>query len=145
VVILLFFFIPLHAQTTIAQADDQWQLFVDGEAFNIKGVTIDFDQDTTNYNTYFEDLKFLNVNSIRLWNHNKYTIKLLDAAHKYGIKVMVGIWMRYGRPDMEAADSFDYLTDMTGTQVMYKDAINAVERYKNHPAVLTWDVGNEVY
>ncbi len=28
---------------------------------------------------------------------------------------------------------------------MYYDAIKTVETYKNHPAVLTWGVGNEVY
>ncbi|MEQ8549753.1 MAG: glycoside hydrolase family 2 TIM barrel-domain containing protein [Cyclobacteriaceae bacterium] len=145
IVILFLFTIPLHAQTTVAQADGQWQILVDGKPFKVKGVTIGFDQDTANYDTHFEDLKFLGVNALRIWNHNKYTTKLLDAAHNHGMKAMVGIWMRHGRPGMEADDSFDYLTDTAGMHVMYKDAINAVEKYKNHPAVLSWGVGNEVY
>ncbi len=58
---------------------------------------------------------------------------------------MVGIWMRYGRAGMEADDSFDYLTDTAGMTLMYKEAINAVEKFKAHPALLSWGIGNEIY
>lgn len=73
------------------------------------------------------------------------TSDLLDAAEKYGIKVMVGIWMRHGRPGMEDDDSFDYLNDAQGKEDMYNNALSVVERYKDYPAVLAWGVGNEVY
>ncbi len=53
--------------------------------------------------------------------------------------------MRHGRAGMEADDSFDYINDEVGKQVMYKHAISIVEKYKDHPAILTWGVGNEVY
>lgn len=58
---------------------------------------------------------------------------------------MLGIWMRHGRPGAEADDSFDYINDTLGKQAMYDNAINIVKKYKNHPAILTWGIGNEVY
>ena len=135
----------LKAQTTIKKIDNNWALMVNGEPFEIKGVTFGYDKDAENYDRYFKDLKFLGVNTIRLWATNNNTNKLLDAAETYGIKVMVGIWMRHGRPGMEDDDSFNYLEDKEGMKVMYNGAIETVEKYKNHPAVLTWGVGNEVY
>lgn len=133
------------AQTSLKKTGAQWELLVDGKPFEIKGVTFGYDTDFENYDSYFEDLNFLGVNTIRLWATNEHTPELLDAAHKYNIKVMVGIWMRHGRPGMEDDDRFNYLEDKKGMEAMYEHAINTVERYKNHPAVLIWGVGNEVY
>ena len=132
------------AQTSVKKVNDRWVLLVDQKPFDIKGVTFGYN-DAENYDSYFKDLKFLGVNTIRTWGTDENTPKLLDAAEKYGIKVMVGIWMRHGRPGMEGDDSFDYLTDTKGMEVMYNNAIETVETFKNHPAVLTWGIGNEVY
>ncbi|NNC51109.1 MAG: hypothetical protein HKO01_11290 [Flaviramulus sp.] len=134
-----------YAQTTIDKINGNWELLVDGKPFEVKGVTFGYDNDIDNYDTYFKDLKFLGVNTIRTWATGKNTGKLLDAAHKHGIKVMVGIWMRHGRPGMEDDDSFNYLEDTKGKEDMYINALNSVSTYKNHPAVLTWGIGNEVY
>ncbi len=133
------------AQTTVQKIDNRWSLMVDDKPFEVKGATFGYDKDVENYDTYFKDLKFLGVNTIRTWATGNNTDKLLDAAHANGIKVMVGIWMRHGRPGMEDDDSFNYLEDTQGMENMYNGAIEIVEKYKNHPAVLTWGVGNEVY
>ena len=146
ILLLIFFFCgSIQAQITLDKKGSNWNLLIDGKPFKIKGVTFGYDKDVENYPTYFKELKFLGVNTIRIWGTNKDTDKLLDAAHAYGIKVMVGIWMRHGRPGMEGDDSFNYLEDKEGMNAMYNDAIKTVERYKNHPAVLTWAIGNEVY
>ena len=143
--LLSIFSLNINGQTAVEKTDGNWTLLVDGKPFEIKGATFGYDKDVENYDSYFKDLNFLGVNTIRLWATNKNTRKLLDTAHKYGIKVMVGIWMRHGRPGMEDDDSFNYLEDTIGKEDMYIDAINTVEDYKNHPAVLTWGIGNEVY
>ena len=140
-----FAFCSIEAQTTVKKIDNNWEILVNGNPFEIKGVTFGFDKDVDNYESYFKDLKSLGVNTIRTWNTGENTQKLLDVAHANGINVMVGIWLRHGRPGMEADDSFNYLEDTQGMDDMYKGAIEAVEKYKNHPAVLTWGVGNEVY
>lgn len=134
-----------QAQTTIAKTDGDWNLSVDGKPFEIKGVTFGYVDDVEQYQSYFEDLKFLGVNTIRIWATNDDTETLLDVAHANNIKVMVGIWMRHGRPGMEDDDRFNYLEDDNGMDIMYNNALNVVETYKNHPAVLTWAIGNEVY
>ncbi|WP_394749210.1 glycoside hydrolase family 2 TIM barrel-domain containing protein [Spongiimicrobium salis] len=135
----------LHAQTTVVKQDSIWTLLVNGKSFDVKGVTFGYDREVDHYETYFKDLKSIGVNTIRIWATNKNTAKLLDAAHAYDIKVMVGIWMRHGRPGMEADDSFNYLEDKEGMETMYTNALTIVEQYKNHPALLSWGVGNEVY
>lgn len=133
------------AQTTIKKIDNEWALMVNEKTFEIKGVTFGHDQDVDNYERYFKDLKFLGVNTIRIWNANENTEKLLNMAHTYGIKVMVGIWMRHGQPGMEADDSFNYIEDAIGMDIMLANAMSIVEKHKDHPALLTWGVGNEVY
>lgn len=145
ILLLCAFSSPLNAQTTLEKTEESWSMMVDGNPFEVKGVTFGYDQDPKNFESYFKDLQFLGVNTIRLWATNENTKQLLDTAHKYDIKVMVGIWMRHGRPGMEDDDSFNYLEDEAGMEAMYNDAIRVVETYKNHPAVLTWGIGNEVY
>ena len=135
----------LFAQTTISKKQDVWSLKVDGEPFEIKGVTFGYDDEVEKYGQYFQDLQSIGVNTIRTWGSGENTQTLLDSANYYGIKVMVGIWMRHGRPGMEADDSFNYLVDQEGMEAMYNNAVDIVSRYKDHPAVLTWGIGNEVY
>ena len=133
------------SQTTVEKDSLGWSLLVDGQLFDIKGVTFGYDKDIDKYDTYFKDLKYLGVNTIRTWATGDNTPQLLDAAHKQGVKVMLGIWMRHGRPGMEDDDSFNYLEDTEGMEAMYTNAIETVEKYKTHPAILTWGIGNEVY
>ena len=141
----LFFSFLSYAQTTVEKIENQWVLKVDGEPFEIKGATWGYDKDVANYDTYFKDLKYLGVNTLRLWATGDNTPALMDMAHTHGMKVMVGIWMRHGRPGMEDDDSFNYLTDKKGIEDQYNSAIEVVKKYKDHPATLTWGIGNEVY
>lgn len=133
------------SQTTVEKLENQWVLKVNGEPFEVKGTTFGYDKDVSNYDAYFKDLKYLGVNTIRTWATGENTPALLDAAHSNGMKVMVGIWMRHGRPGMEDDDSFNYLEDTQGIEDQYNSALAVVKQYKDHPAVLTWGVGNEVY
>ena len=134
-----------YSKTIVKKDNGKWQLYVDDKPFNVKGVTFGGDADKATIGAKLKDLKFLGVNTIRIWGSNETTKVLLDSANAYGIKVMVGIWLRHGRPGMEADDSFDYLTDKKGMDDMYRDAMLAVERYKDHPGLLFFGVGNEVF
>lgn len=135
----------IQAQTTIKQINGKWTFLIEGKSFEVKGATFGYDKDVNNYEKHFQELNNLGVNTIRTWGTGEHTRKLLDVAHKYNIKVMLGIWMRHGKPGMEADDSFDYVNDSIGKETMYKNTLSIVEKYKNHPAILTWGVGNEVY
>ena len=145
VLLMVISFQSLTAQVTVEKRKDNWTLLVEGNPFEIKGVTFGYDKDVSNYDKHFRDLKYLGVNTIRTWGTDENTDQLLDAANAHGIKVMLGIWMRHGRAGMEADDSFDYLNDADGKEDMYVQAIEVVQKYKDHPAVLMWGIGNEVY
>ncbi|CAM1374157.1 glycoside hydrolase family 2 TIM barrel-domain containing protein [Tenacibaculum xiamenense] len=141
----LLFYMSTESQVLTKKSNGKWMLSVHGKEYKVKGVTFGYDKNVKNYDDHFKELKFLGVNTIRTWASGKNTKELLDAAHRNGVKVMVGIWMRHGRPGMEDDDSFDYLKDTKGKESMYNNAIKVVESFKEHPAVLTWGIGNEVY
>ncbi|XFA99125.1 glycoside hydrolase family 2 TIM barrel-domain containing protein [Candidatus Izemoplasma sp. B36] len=63
---------------------------------------------------------------------------ILDQAYELGIKIVVGLWM-----DHESS-SFTYYDNPSGVEEQYNQLIKAVDKYKNHPAILAWAVGNEV-
>ncbi|WP_370391299.1 glycoside hydrolase family 2 TIM barrel-domain containing protein [uncultured Winogradskyella sp.] len=143
----LILILPLwsFSQVTIQKTNEKWQLNVDGEPFEIKGVTFGYTDHVAMYMDRFKELKSLGVNTIRTWATGPNTALLLEAAERNDIKVLMGIWMRHGRPGMEDDDKFDYLNDKEGMEAMYNNAIDVVRRFKGHPAVLAWGIGNEVY
>ncbi len=81
-------------------------------------------------------LKSVGGNSIRLWGADNID-KQLDDAHKLGLTVTVGIWLEHER------HGFDYNNaDQVAEQ--YEKAKAAILKYKDHPAVLMWGIGNEM-
>ncbi|MBN2710877.1 MAG: hypothetical protein JXR97_00380, partial [Planctomycetes bacterium] len=120
-------------------------LYVDGKPFTVKGVTFGVpDEDTAKLEEAFKDLKFLGVNAIRNWGVGKGTKNLLDAADRQGIKVCLGIWLRHGREGAEGSDNFNWISDEAGRKAQWDGAIEAVKKFKDHPAILMWGLGNEV-
>ncbi|MGC6505733.1 MAG: glycoside hydrolase family 2 TIM barrel-domain containing protein [Coraliomargaritaceae bacterium] len=89
-----------------------------------------------------ELLKKLGGNTIRTWGIDQLDSKidgmpLLDYAHKLGLKVVAGIWVEHER------HGFDY-TDRAQVKEQRKNIRAAVEKYKKHPAILLWGLGNEM-
>ena len=76
------------------------------------------------------------ANSIRTWGADDID-ELLDEAHALGLSVTVGIWLGHER------HGFDY-NDETQVREQLELARQAVLRYKDHPAVLIWGIGNEM-
>ena len=76
-------------------------------------------------------------NSFRTWGADDVGAQL-DEAQKLGLTVTVGIWMRH-----EGDKGFSY-GDTTAVAQQLEKAKAAVARYKNHPALLMWAVGNEM-
>jgi hypothetical protein len=81
-------------------------------------------------------------NCLRTWGVDAVAMRegketLLDIAHKQGITVTQGIWLGHER------HGFDYgNTEQIAQQ--RRDVEEAVNRFKDHPALLTWGLGNEM-
>ena len=77
-------------------------------------------------------------NSIRTWSTlNDGTQELLDKAHAHGVTVSLGLPVRAERHGMDYDDP-----EAVAQQLELVRA--EVLKYKDHPAVLTWLIGNEL-
>ncbi|MDH3933160.1 MAG: hypothetical protein OET16_13155, partial [Chromatiales bacterium] len=83
-----------------------------------------------------EQLAAAGANSVRTWGADDIG-PLLDEAHALGLTVTVGIWLGHER------HGFDYNHE-TQVREQLERAREAVLRYKDHPAVLLWGIGNEM-
>lgn len=111
----------------IVKTGNQYQLLQNGEPYHIDGAG--------GY-TYFSELKKRGGNSIRVWDTND-AGRILDEAHKLGLTVCMGIWMTRER------EGFDY-DDKRALEKQRAQIRRDVIKYKDHPALLMWNIGNEM-
>ena len=135
VITCVYAYIVLSASVTWADAipvelretERGWQLFRDGKPYFIRGAGGDAPLD---------QLAAAGANSIRTWGGDDIDA-LLDEAHALGLSVTVGIWLGHER------HGFDY-ADEAQVQKQMEYAREIVLKYKDHPAVLLWGIGNEM-
>jgi len=115
----------------LVKSGDNWQLMRDGKPFFIKGVG-------TTDESQLPSIKAAGGNSVRLWGTDS-AQTTLDAAQKLGLTVAVGIWLHHEKD----TEGFSY-----DNEQMVKDQLEQVKqqvlRFKDHPAVLLWGIGNEM-
>lgn len=83
-----------------------------------------------------ELLKDCGGNSFRTWGTEN-AQRDLDRAQKLGLTVTLGFWMGHER------HGFQY-TDAAACERQKSELRRVVEKYKNHPALLIWGLGNEM-
>jgi len=110
----------------IAFTESKWQLTVDGSPYYIKGAGGE---------NHLDELVAAGGNTIRTWGIEN-AQSVLDEAQKRGIKVMLGLWVQHER------HGFDY-NDETKVANQLEAFRSQIRKYKNHPALLIWCVGNE--
>ena len=120
---------PVAAQSVVKLQQDgaAFQLIVDGQPFRVKGV---------GGSESLELLAQQGGNSIRTWDFEGIE-PLLDKAHQQGLKVCVGMWLGHPRHGFNYHDESSVLTQA-------ERCLAAVKRFKDHPAVLLWGIGNEM-
>ena len=84
---------------------------------------------------HFDLLVKSGANSIRIWSTNNNA--LLDSAYHHGLTVTLGLHVRPERSGMDYNDEY-----AVKGQIEYLK--NEVLKYKDHPALLVWGIGNEV-
>ena len=115
--------IPVELQAT----EQGWQLLRGGEPYFIRGA---------GGSASLKELAEAGGNSIRTWGADNLDA-LLDEAHALGLTVTVGIWLGHER------HGFDY-SDEGQVKAQLARAREAVLRYRDHPALLMWGIGNEM-
>jgi hypothetical protein len=121
---------PMRAEpipVELRQTEEGWQLFRDGEPYFIRGA---------GGQRYLQQLVKAGGNSIRTWGADDIDA-LLDEADELGLSVTVGIWLGHER------HGFDY-ADEDQVRAQFERARAIVQRYRDHPALLLWGIGNEM-
>lgn len=107
--------------------DSSFQLFRNGQPYFIKGAGGEL---------YLNRIAAYGGNSIRTWGTTG-AQEILDTASKYGLTVLLGL-------DVESErHGFNY-DDTAAVQQQLRRLRAEVLKYKNHPALLVWGIGNEL-
>jgi hypothetical protein len=113
-----------------------WHLRVNGAEFPIRGAG------GATAPGLLEQLKTAGGNCVRTWSIDTLEAKVsggvrfIDRAHELCLMVVPGIWIAHER------HGFDY-SDQAKVRQQREQVLAAIRRYKNHPAVLVWGLGNE--
>jgi len=108
-----------------------FSLTVDGQEFYAKGVC------------GVEDLTSIEAagaNSARTYDASDKHMdgwEVLDEAESLGMKIVIGLWLPHD-------GEIDFTNDKDKVQAEIDKLKAYVDKYKDHPAVLAWGVGNEV-
>lgn len=116
----------------IRQTDGRYQLYVDGAPFYIKGAGLEFGSQ--------EKLAAHGGNSFRTWrteNGRESGQQVLDRALKNGLYVTMGLEVARER------HGFNY-SDRAAVAKQFAEIKAEVLKYKDHPALLIWSIGNEL-
>ena len=122
----------------VLKQGQDFQLYVNGEPFYIKGVGVGeaFGKKGENY---LKMAKEMGANAVRTWGTEQGTQKYLDEAARQGLLVDAGIWLNPVGDD----GRFSYIHDSQYLVAKEKETLDYVQRFKGHPAVLMWNIGNE--
>jgi len=112
--------------------DGKYQLLRGGKPYQVKGAGLD--------DASLELLAAHGGNSIRTWatvDGPEGTALLLDRAHELGITVSLCL---YTAPERLGFDYYDEEAVARQYEALKKEVL----KYKDHPALLTWIIGNEL-
>ena len=109
-------------------ATGSWSLFREGQPYRVRGAGGEGSLSL---------LASSGGNSTRIWGVDANTGRLLDDAHQAGLTVAVGIWLEHSQK------GYDY-ADIGRVKQQFEQVLEAVKKYKDHPAVLVWGLGNEM-
>lgn len=115
------------ATVEVLQTETGYQLYRHGRPFFVKGAA---------GHGFLPELQQAGGNSVRTWGPDSLD-QYLARADSLGLTVMAGLWATPGRQGM------DY-TDEAAVKAQRERLRTLVRRYKDHPALLMWNIGNEM-
>ena len=118
--------ISQSSKVEIVKSNHAFTLLKDGEPYYIKGAGA---------KDHFDLLESSGANSIRIWSTNNG--HLLDSAYNHGMTVSLGLYVRPERSGMDYNDEYAVIGQIEQLK-------QEILKYKDHPALLVWGIGNEV-
>lgn len=115
-----------------------WVLLVNKKPFYIKGVGCG-KYCGSKGEDYLKLAKELGANTVRTWGTDQGTEEYLNKAREYGLMVIAGIWMNYA----DGSTYYSYISGKDYMELKKQEIIDYVNKFKNHPAILIWGIGNE--
>ncbi len=142
---ITFVFSPVFSQETpqasivrITGAKGKWVLEVNGKPFYVKGVVVG-EAVGRGGEDYLKLAQDLGANAVRTWGTDQGTKEYFDSALKYGLMVDAGIGLNY----VSETGGRSYINDAGYKEEKVKEITEYVNKFKDHPALLMWNVGNE--
>ena len=116
---------PVHVQ--LVQESGVWRMERAGSPYYVRGA---------GGQVHLPLMVECGANSLRTWGIER-AQQILDSAHRLGLTVMLGMWMGHER------HGFDY-DDPVAVREQFLHFASVIDRFKTHPALLCWGIGNEV-
>lgn len=136
---------PYTRSRNVVGENGNYSLVSDDTSFYVRGVAYNTNDDWRNGNIPLSlnqlkkdirGMREMGANTIRRYGVSIYDKNLLDVAAEHKMKVMYGFWFE---PDV------DYLMDSNRVKQYIREVETTVALYRNHPAILTWGLGNETW
>ena len=130
---------------TVTGDNGKFVMLSDDTSFYIKGIAYNTNDDWRNGNVPLSlsqlkkdisGMKSMGANTVRRYGVSVYDENLLNVAQDNKMKVMFGFWFE---PEV------DYIMDSVQIKKYIAEVEGTVMRYKDHPAVLSWGLGNETW
>lgn len=116
------------AKVSISKLDNQWKLFVNDHEFNVKGVAI---------NNALKKTADFGANVVRTYGFNEQVSPILfDEAFDEGLYINAGLYINREK------EGFDYNNEIAVAN-QFEKRKQEIDKFKDHPALLFWSVGNE--
>ena len=134
-VLCLFLVLLGSAQVPAQSGPAHVEVVADGDGFALERNGKPYHILGAGAKAHFPLLKASGANSIRLWSTGK--ADLLDSALRYDMTVSLGLYVRPERTGMDYDDEY-------AVRSQIEQLKTEVLKYKDHPALLIWGIGNEV-
>jgi Beta-galactosidase/beta-glucuronidase len=115
------------AKVEVVQESGVWKMKVNGNDFYVKGAAT---------NDFFSAPAKYGANTIRTYGVSAMSRAVLDSAYNAGLYVNFGLYLR------REVDGFDY-NNTAAVKAQFDEMKAVVNRFKDHPALLLWSIGNE--
>jgi len=134
---------PSHVE--IIGGPGSYELRVNGRPFYVRSVSFSLNEARADpresltrprLRFHFRRIREMGANTLRRYGDTEDTSAILSAARSSGLMVMMGYWLDH---------DVDYLKDLRRLDLYRQRIREWVLRYKSHPAVLMWVLGNETW